>query len=33
MPIAAGHHWTASETPFRWRADDGQTLNSGSVAL
>ena len=30
------HHRPASETPllaFRWRADDGQTLNAGLVAL
>ena len=38
----AGHHLTASETPttaserplvFRWRADDGPTLNAGLVGL
>ena len=30
------HHRPASETPllaFRWRADDGPTLNAGLVAL
>ena len=25
--LKARHHRPASETPFRWRADDGPTLN------
>ena len=33
----AGHNRPASETPFkmafRWRTDDGQTLNAGLEAL
>ena len=37
MPLLAGHHRPASETPFEmaflWRADDGSTLNAGLVAL
>ena len=35
IPLLAGHQWPASETPmaFRWRADDGPTLNDGLVAL
>ena len=40
MPLKAGHHRPASETPFyaikmvfRLRADDGSTLNVGLVAL
>ena len=39
IPLKAGHHRSASETPFtwqmafRWRPDDGLTLNFGLVAL
>ena len=37
MPLLAGHHRPASETPFEmaflWRAVDGSTLNAGLVAL
>ena len=37
MPLLAGHHRPASETPFEmaflWRADDGSTLIAGLVAL
>ena len=37
MPLLAGHHRPASETPFEmaflWRADGGSTLNAGLVAL
>ena len=38
MPLKAGHHRHASETPFKWRfagvcAYDGPTLNAGLVAL
>ena len=35
IPLLAGHQWPASETSiaFRWRADDGPTLNDGLVAL
>ena len=37
MPLLAGHHRPASETPFEmaflWRADDGSTLNARLVAL
>ena len=29
----AGHRRPASEMAFRWRADDGPTLNAGLVAL
>ena len=32
IPLSAGHHRPASETPFRWRADVGPTLNAGLVA-
>ena len=28
-----GHHWPASETPFKWRANDSPILNAGFVAL
>ena len=33
--LVAGHHRPARETPFkcRWHADDGPTLNAGSVAV
>ena len=37
IPLLAGHQRPTSETPFkmafRWRADDGPTLNAGFVAL
>ena len=37
IQIKVGHHRPTSETPFkmafRWRADDGPTLNAGWVAL
>ena len=35
IPLWADHHRPASETlmAFRWRADDGLTLNAGLVAL
>ena len=33
IALKAGHHRPASETAFRWRADDGRTLNAGLVAL
>ena len=33
IPLLAGHHRPASETPLKWRADDGPTLNAGLVAL
>ena len=37
IQLEAGHHRPASETPFkmafRWRADDGLTLNAGLVAF
>ena len=36
ISLKAGHHRPASETPlmaFRWRADDGPTLNAGLVVL
>ena len=38
IPLLEGHHGPASETPFKLRfsggrADDGQTLNAGFVAL
>ena len=32
IPLLTGHYWPASETPFfafRWRVDDGPTLNAG----
>ena len=33
MPLKAGRHRPASETAFKWRADDGSTLNASLVAL
>ena len=33
IPLLAGHQRPASETPFRWRADDGPTLNAGLVVI
>ena len=33
IPLKAGHHRPASETSFKWRADNGPTLNAGLVAL
>ena len=33
MPLKVDHHRPASETPFRWRADNGPQLNAGLVAL
>ena len=37
MPLKPGHHRPASkkaiQMAFRWRADDGPTLNAGLVAL
>ena len=33
IPLSAGHRRPTSETPFRWRADCGPTLNTGFVAL
>ena len=33
IPLCEGHHRPASETPFRWRAEDGPTLNAGFVDL
>ena len=33
IPLWASHHQPASETPFRWRANDGPTINAGLVAL
>ena len=32
MPLKEGHHWPASETPFKWRFA-GVPLNTGLVAL
>ena len=29
----ASHPWPASEMAFRWRADDGPTLNAGLAAM
>ena len=31
--LKVGPHRPTSETTFRWRADDGQALNDGLVAL
>ena len=31
IPIKVGHHWPAIEMAFRWRANDGPTLNAGLV--
>ena len=33
VPPKANNHRPASETPFRWRADNGPTLNAGLVVL
>ena len=38
MLLKVGHHWSASETPFklnvfRWHSDNGPPLNAGSIAL
>ena len=33
IPLKAGHLWPASKMPFKWRSNDGITLNSGRVAL
>ena len=34
LHVESGDHRSASETmAFRWRADDGPTLNAGVVAL
>ena len=33
IALEAGHHRSNSETPFKWRANDGPTLNAGLVAL
>ena len=33
ITLKVGPHWPTSETTFRWRADDGQALNDGLVAL
>ena len=33
MTIKVDHHRPASETPFRWRADNGPPLNAALVAL
>ena len=35
MPLIEGHYAAASETPmaFRWRADNGPSLNAALVAL
>ena len=37
LPFKMGHHWPASETPFKWRFAGGPlmapTLNAGLVAL
>ena len=33
IPLKAGHHRPTSEMAFRWRADDGPTLNAGLAAL
>ena len=37
IALKAGHHWPASDRPFKWhfccRADDGPTLNAGLAAL
>ena len=33
ISLKAGHHRPASEMAFRWRADDGPTLNAGLVVL
>ena len=29
----ASHPWPASEMAFRWRTDDGPTLNAGLAAM
>ena len=29
IPLSAGHHWPASETPFKSPSDGGPTLNAG----
>ena len=33
IPLLAGHHCSASETPVKRWADDGPKLNAGLVAL
>ena len=33
IPLWVVHHLIASETPFKWRFDDVQTMNAGLVAL
>ena len=32
IPLQMDHHRPASETPFKWRADNDSTLKAGSVA-
>ena len=29
MTLKVGHYWPASETPLKWRAEDGPPLNAG----
>ena len=31
IPLKMGHHRPAIEMAFRWRADDGSTLNAGLI--
>ena len=33
VTLKAGQQWPASITLFRWRANDGPSLNAGLVAL
>ena len=33
IALKEGHHQSASETPFCWRADDGPTLKLGSFVI